>query len=46
MGNPNGLNDGNFRYLMFLLLLKPSLRYDSPLIPPNLASRPIRDEER
>jgi hypothetical protein len=27
-------------------LFKPSLRYDYPLIPPNLASRPIRDEER
>ena len=23
---------------------KPSLRYDYPLIPPNRASRPIRDE--
>jgi len=27
-------------------ILKPSLRYDYPLIPPNRASRPIRDEER
>jgi len=27
-------------------LFKPSLRYDYPLIPPNQASRPIRDEER
>jgi len=27
-------------------VLKPSLRYDYPLIPPNRASRPIRDEER
>ena len=25
---------------------KPSLRYDYPLIPPNRASGPIRDEER
>ena len=29
-----------------LLILKPSLRYDYPLIPLNRASRPIRDEER
>jgi len=27
-------------------VLQPSLRYDYPLIPPNLASRPIRDEDR
>jgi hypothetical protein len=26
--------------------VKPSLRYDYPLIPSNRASRPIRDEER
>ena len=27
-------------------ILKPSLRYDYPLIPLNRASRPIKDEER
>ena len=27
-------------------IIKPSLRYDYPLIPPNRASRSIRDEER
>jgi len=30
----------------FRSTLKPSFRYDYPTIPPNIASRPIRDEER